>query len=123
MNFAQIGNLIFERGAVEGVPEFRERVRDSVAELGGGVIGWGAPYSVEWIEPAPEVVMIAGGINEDASGDIAQFGDTLIEREHHESLEEFQRRARATAQAAGFGFVAFGGLPEIKTEGEVNVDL
>ena len=113
MNYANIGNLIFERGAMESIPDFRARTRESVAELGGGVLAWGAPYSVEWIEPAPEVATISGGLEPDATGDVAQFGDVLIEREPDESTEEFQRRARATAQAAGCGFVAFGGLPEI----------
>jgi hypothetical protein len=62
MNHAHIGNLVFERADDELVPDFRARVRSLVAELGGGVLAWGMPESLEWIEASPEVIDIAGGL-------------------------------------------------------------
>ena len=76
MNFAHTGNLVFERGGLEPVPDFRARVREAVGDMGGGVLAWGAPEGLEWIEAAPEVIVVKGGIAEDASGEFAQFGDT-----------------------------------------------
>jgi hypothetical protein len=55
-------------------------------------------------------IMIRGGLKDDASGDFAQFGDVLIDREAGETIEAFQIRARDAARAAGAGFVTFGGL-------------
>jgi hypothetical protein len=56
----------------EAVPDFRARVRSLVAELGGGVLAWGAdqavfaPGQLEWIEGAPYVIDIEGGLKNDA---------------------------------------------------------
>jgi len=58
MNFAHIGNLVFQRADDESVPAFR--VREGVAELGGGVVGWGAPEGIELIEPAADAAMNEG---------------------------------------------------------------
>jgi hypothetical protein len=57
------------------------------------------------------IITIKGGLQSDASGDFAQFGDTLIEREDGEMIEAFQIRARDAARAAGVEWVVFGGLP------------
>jgi hypothetical protein len=62
------------------------------------------------IEAAPEVIVVKGGLKDDATGDFAQFGETLLEREDGESIEDFQIRARDAARASGVGFVTFGGL-------------
>jgi hypothetical protein len=110
MNFAHINNLVFERDDAESVPDFRARVRATVGELGGGVLTWGAPESLEWVDAEPEIIMIEGGLTADASGDFAQFDDTLIERAAGETIEHFQIRARDAARAAGAEFVTFGGL-------------
>jgi hypothetical protein len=101
MNHAGFNNIVFERGALESVPDFRARVRAIVAELGGGVLAWGAPEGLEWIEAEPDIIMIGGGLKDDASGDFAQLGDATVERETGESIEDFQRRARELAIAAG----------------------
>ena len=119
MNFAHTGNLVFERGDGESVPDFRLRARDAVAELGGGVLAWGAPEGLEWVDAKPEVIVVKGGVAEDASGDFAQFGDTLVERAPEESIEDFQIRARNAARAAGAGFVTFGGLPRINYDDQL----
>ena len=110
MNSATIGNLTFQRGADESVPQFKERVRASVSELGGGVVAWGVPEGLEWIEAEPEIITIEGGVGEDGSGDFATIGDKLIEREDGESIEDFHIRAREAARVTGAEFVAFGGL-------------
>jgi hypothetical protein len=60
--------------------------------------------------PDIEIIDIAGGLKDDATGDFAQFGDALLERKDGESVEAFRVRARETAIAAGAGFVSFGGL-------------
>ena len=68
------------------------------------------------------IITITGGLQRDASGDFAQFGDTLIERKPGESIEDFQRRARGSAQAAGVEWVVFGGLPRMNANGgDVNL--
>ena len=118
MNHAHTGNLVFERGGLEPVPDFRARVREAVGDMGGGVLAWGAPDGLEWIEAAPEVIVVKGGIAEDASGEFAQFGDRRIERAPEESIEQFQIRARDAARAAGVGFVTFGGLPRMNYDDE-----
>ena len=129
MNFAHIGNLGFERGEEELVPDFRDRVRAVVAELGGGVLAWGAPEELEWVDaepdPEPAVLTIKGGLKPDPSGDFATYGDVTVDRKPGESVEDFQRRARGSAQAAGVEWVVFGGLPrmnvsddECETKGE-----
>ena len=76
-------------------------------------------------EPEPEVIIIRGGLERDASGDFAQFGDAFLKRKDGEFVEVFQIRARDAARAAGAGFVSFGGLPrmnvsddECETKGE-----
>ena len=103
------------------VPDFRARVRSLVVELGGGVLAWGAdqavfaPGQLEWIEAAPEVIDIEGGLKDDATGDLAQIGDVLVEREDNELIENFRSRARARAFAFG-SQVVFGGLPQVKYE-------
>jgi hypothetical protein len=56
-------------------------------------------------------IVLFAELIEDGVADIAQFGDTLIEREDGETLERFQIRARDAARAAGAEFVTFGGLP------------
>jgi hypothetical protein len=109
MNHAHIGNLVFERADEESVPDFRPRVRSLVAELGGGVLAWGAPESLEWVDGF-ETIEIEGGLKDDATSDFATVGDTLIEREDRESVEDFRARAREAAVAAGRDHVVFGGL-------------
>lgn len=68
-------------------------------------------------EPEPEIITIKGGLQPDASGAFAQFGDTLIERTDNKSIDAFQIRARDAARAAGAGFVTFGGLPRMNANG------
>jgi len=68
------------------------------------------PEGLEWIEAAPEVIDIAGGLKDDSSGDRATIDDVLIEREEGEPVIAFRARAREAARAAGAGFVSFGGL-------------
>ena len=60
-----------------------------------------------------KIITIKGGLQRDASGDFAQFGDAFLERTDGESVESFQIRARDAARAAGAGFVTFGGLPRM----------
>jgi hypothetical protein len=110
MNHAHIGNIVFERGDGEPVPDFRQRARDAVAELGGGVLAWGAPEGLEWIDAEPEIITVEGGLERNSFESFAQFGDTLVERLDGESVEAFRARAREAATAAGAGFVSFGGL-------------
>ena len=93
MNFAHISNLVFERDDGESVPDFRARVRATVVDLGGGVLAWGAPELLEWVEGAPEVIDIEGGLKDDATGDFATAGDVLVEREDGELIEAFRARA------------------------------
>ena len=93
---------------VESVPDFRARVRDAVGDMGGGVLAWGAPEGLEWID-ALETVVIEGG-EEHGHENFAQYGDTLIERRDGESRDDFHRRAREAAVAAGAACVVFGGL-------------
>ena len=119
MNHAHIGNLVFERDDGESVPDFRAHVRAAAAELGGGVLAWGAPEELEWVDAEVETIVVTGGISEDASGDIAQFS-VLIERQDGESVEAFRARARETAIAAGAGFVTFGGLPPMPTDHSIS---
>ena len=38
-------------------------------------------------EPEPEVIVITGGLERDASGDFAQFGDAFLKRTDGESVE------------------------------------
>jgi hypothetical protein len=57
-----------------------------------------------------ESIVIEGGLERDASGNFAQFGDVQIERTAGESVEAFQIRARDAARVAGAEFVTFGGL-------------
>ena len=108
MNFAHISNLVFERDDGESVPDFRARVRSLVAELGGGVLAWGAP----------EVIDIEGGLKDDATGDFATVGDVLVEREDGELIEALRARARARAFGLGSSHVVFGGLTPVKYEDE-----
>jgi hypothetical protein len=56
-----------------------------------------------------QTITIQGGLTAGVA-DIAQFGETLLEREDGETIERFHIRARAAACAAGAGFVTFGGL-------------
>jgi hypothetical protein len=56
-----------------------------------------------------QTIVISGGLTAGVA-DIAQFGDTLIEREDGETIEHFQIRARVAAAAARAEFVIFGGL-------------
>jgi hypothetical protein len=109
-NFAHFCNLVYARDDLESVPDFRDRVRASVAELGGGVLAWGAPEALEWVDGEPEVIDIAGGLKDDATGDFATVGYTLIERADGETVDDFRARARGAAVAAGRDHVVFGGL-------------
>jgi hypothetical protein len=118
MNFAHIGNIVFERGDEESVPDFRARVRATVAELGGGVLAWGAPEGLEWVEGEPETIDIEGGLKDDATGDFATVCDTMIDRGDGELIEAFRARARARAFGLGSSHVVFGGLPPVKYEDE-----
>ena len=93
MNHAHIGNLVFERDDAEPVPDFRARVRSFVEDVGGGVLAWGAPEELEWVDAEPETIVVTGGISEDASGDIARFS-VAIERHDGESPDAFRARAR-----------------------------
>jgi hypothetical protein len=61
-------------------------------------------------------IMIRGGLKDDATGDFATVGDTLIEREAGETIERFQIRAREAAVAAGSDHVIFGGLRPMPTD-------
>ena len=101
----------------ESVPDFKIRARAILAERGGGCIAWGAPEDVEWVDaepdPEPEVLTIKGGLKPDPSGDFATYGDVTVDRKPGESVEDFQRRARGSAQAAGVEWVVFGGLPRM----------
>jgi uncharacterized protein (DUF1330 family) len=122
MNYAHSGITVFQRRDEESVPDFRARARSFVAELGGGVLAWGAPESLEWVDAEPETIVITGGTSEDSSGDIARFS-IVIEREDDESVEAFRARARETAIAAGSDQLVFGGLPPMnftdeQTKGE-----
>jgi hypothetical protein len=124
MNYAHSGNIVFERGDGESVPDFRDRVRSLVADLGGGVLAWGAPEGLEWIEAAPETIDIAGGLKDDATGDFAQIGGALIERGDGELIEAFRARARARPFGLGKSIV-FGGLRPMPTDdssSEVNTE-
>jgi hypothetical protein len=67
-------------------------------------------------------IMIRGGLEPDASGDFAQFGDVLLEREAGETIEAFQIRAREAAVAAGCGHVIFGGLRPMNFDDDPTVD-
>ena len=118
MNFAHISNLVFERDDGELVLDFRARVRATVVDLGGGVLAWGAPELLEWVEGAPEVIDIEGGLKDDATGDFATAGDVLVEREDGELIEAFRARARARAFGLGSSHVVFGGLTPVKYEDE-----
>jgi hypothetical protein len=120
-NFAHFCNLVYARDDLESVPDFRDRVRASVAELGGGVLAWGMPESLEWIEAALEVIDIAGGLKDDATGDFATIGDELVERGEGELIDAFRARARARAFGLGSSHVVFGGLPPVKYEDEPTI--
>ena len=69
-----------------------------------------------------KIISIRGGLQPDASGDFAPYGDVTVERKPGESIEDFQRRARGSAQAAGIEWVVFGGLPRMNANGgDVNL--
>ena len=74
--------------------------------------------SLEWVEGAPEVIDIEGGLKDDATGDFATAGDVLVEREDGELIEAFRARARARAFGLGSSHVVFGGLTPVKYEDE-----
>jgi hypothetical protein len=109
MNHAHIGNLVFERDDGESVPDFLAHVRAAAAELGGGVLAWGAPESLEWVEGS-QTNDIEGGLERDGSENFATVGGVLIEREDGEPVEAFRARAREAAVAAGSEHIVFGGL-------------
>ena len=109
MNHAHIGNLVFERDDGEPVPDFRARVREAVGDMGGGVLAWGAPEELEWVDGL-ETIEIEGGLERDGFENFAQFGKTLVERQDGESVEDFRARAREAAVAAGSDHIVFGGL-------------
>jgi hypothetical protein len=116
MNHAHIGNLVFERGEEESVPDFRQRARDAVAELGGGVLAWGAPDALEWVEAEPEIITISGGLT-DGVADIATIGAVQIERAPDETVEAFRARAHEAPVAAGSDHIVFGGLRPMPMDG------
>jgi hypothetical protein len=93
VNFAYYGNLIFERADGESEPSFCDRVRALVAESGGGVLTWGRPDALEWVEAEPEIITISGGLT-DGVADIATIGDQAVARAPDETLEAFRARAR-----------------------------
>ena len=73
-------------------------------------------------EPEPEVITIRGGIGEDASGDVATYGDVTVERKPGESDRGFSATSAGSAQAAGVEWVVFGGLPKMNANGgDVNL--
>jgi hypothetical protein len=59
-----------------------------------------------------QTIVISGGMA-DGVADIAQFGETLLERAAGETLAQFQIRARDAALSARAEFVIFGGLPKM----------
>jgi len=65
MNAAIFQNIIFARDDGEAVPDFEARVRAAVASVGGGVLAWGTPTALEWVDPANDV----GADDEIAVGD------------------------------------------------------
>jgi hypothetical protein len=65
-----------------------------------------------------ETIDIGGGLTDDATGDFASIGDTLIEREEGELVMAFRARACARAFAFGGSHVVFGGLLPVKYEDE-----
>ena len=89
MNHATYCEPIAVRADGESVPDFKSRARAILAERGGGCIAWGAPEEVEWVDAEPEIVILKGGSEPDASGDFASLGDVLIERANGESIREF----------------------------------
>jgi ATP phosphoribosyltransferase len=64
-----------------------------------------------------QTIVISGGMA-DRVADIAQFGETLLEREDGETVDIFRARAREAAEAAGCGHIVLGGLPKMKFEDE-----
>jgi hypothetical protein len=66
-------------------------------------------------------IMIRGGLTAGVA-DIAQFGETLLEREDGESVDVFRARAREAAEAAGCGHVIFGGLRPMNFDDDPTVD-
>ena len=111
------------------VPAFRARARDTALDLGADILIFALLEPIVWVddapEPKPEIITISGGLQPDASGDFATYGDVTVDRKPGESVEDFQRRARGSAQAAGVEWVVFGGLPrmnvsddECETKGE-----
>jgi hypothetical protein len=62
-----------------------------------------------------QTIDIEGGLRDDATGDFATVGDTLIERGEGELIEAFRARARARAFGLGKSIV-FGGLRSIPTD-------
>ena len=69
----------------------------------------GAEARLRLLSPGLRVVEIEGGLS-DLRGDLATFGDQIVEREADETIEDFQRRARALATVSGSRLVVFGGL-------------
>jgi len=108
--YAQLGNVLMERGATEPVENFQERARDLARNLGVDILIWGRIEPIVWVDDV-QTIDIAGGLKDDATGDFATIGDTLIERQDGESVEAFHIRAREAARVAGAEFVTFGGLP------------
>jgi hypothetical protein len=56
--YAQLGNLILERGATEPVGDFHERARDLARDLGADMLIWGRLLPVVWTDdPEPRSVI------------------------------------------------------------------
>jgi hypothetical protein len=115
LNHAHIGNILMSRPEGVPVPEWREHVRETAAEIGADVLVWGL-HEIFWVDDV-QTIDIEGGLKEDASSDFATVGDEIIHREDNELIENFRSRARARAFAFGSP-VVFGGLPPVKYEDE-----
>ena len=112
--YAQLGNVLMERGATEPVENFQERARDLARNLGVDILIWGRIEPIVWVDDV-QTIDIAGGFKDDATGDFATIGDVLVEREDGETVEAFRVRARETAIAAGSDRIVFGGLKPMPT--------
>jgi hypothetical protein len=113
--YAQLGNVLMERGATEPVEDFRERARDLARDLDAAVLIWGRMEPIVWVDDV-QTINIAGGLKDDATGDFATIGDELIERGEGELIEAFRARERARAFGLGSSHVVFGGLPPMRFE-------
>jgi hypothetical protein len=98
--YAQCGNVLMERGATEPVEDFRARARATARECESDVLIWGRLQPVVWVDDV-QIIEIRGGMTDDATGDFATVGDTLVERADGELIEAFRVRAREAACSSG----------------------